>query len=179
MTFWVWACFVIKKAKHENGSKVSSKTHRNTFNTSQSSLFPSVWSSNTIQEHLTHFYKFWHRIIHPRARNSWVHSISLSGEMRMYSLKSRYYSPYLFLCNALYASAHTYYSLNWIFSCRHFDFDLTYTEYFVLLIYTWLTSTPHPCINAHRPWACRGMPFDDVHQDMFERVSLGAGISIR
>ena len=34
-------------------------------------------------------------------------------------------------------------------------------------------------INAPRPWACRGMPFDDVYQNMFERVSLGAGISIR
>ena len=27
---------------------------------------------------------------------------------------------------------------------------------------TSVTSTPHTCINAHRPWACRGMPFDDV-----------------
>ena len=27
---------------------------------------------------------------------------------------------------------------------------------------TSVTSTPHTRINAHRPWACRGMPFDDV-----------------
>ena len=25
-------------------------------------------------------------------------------------------------------------------------------------------STPHTVTNAHRPWACRGMPFDDVCQ---------------
>ena len=27
-------------------------------------------------------------------------------------------------------------------------------------------SAPHTCINAPRPWACRGMPFDDVYQDI-------------
>ena len=29
---------------------------------------------------------------------------------------------------------------------------------------TSVTSTPHTLTNAHRPWACRGMPFDDVCQ---------------
>ena len=51
-----------------------------------------------------------------------------------------------------------------------------------VLFYTKLLTTtfilyqrPH-IYQRPRPWACRGMPFDDVYQDMFERVSLGGRV---
>ena len=57
---------------------------------------------------------------------------------------------------------------------------MTYAKRLVLTTtYTWLTSTPHTVTNAHRPWACRGMPFDDVCQipsSDARAPRLGAGI---
>ena len=50
---------------------------------------------------------------------------------------------------------------------------MTYAKCLVLTTtYTWQTSTPHTVTNAHRPWACRGMPFDDVCQIPNATLSL-------
>ena len=39
---------------------------------------------------------------------------------------------------------------------------------------TSVTSTPHTLTNAHCPWACRGMPFDDVCQIAPQGANLSA-----
>ena len=100
----------------------------------------------------------------------------LPGEMRMYSQKAPNYGPYLPELRSIritYWFRHFHRVKSWesVWICR-----ITSRCFFIpscLQRQLFYINAPI-FINAPRPWACRGMPFDDAYQDMFERVSLGA-----
>ena len=73
------------------------------------------------------------------------------------------------------------YRLVFVFFRNFLKINILEIHYLTLLLHHLQRQRPPACINAHRPWACRGMPFDDVCQmpSATQSLSLGAGISIR
>ena len=94
--------------------------------------------------------------------NSWVHFISLLREMRMYSLKSYYYGPFLFFFRRRYCQPILFVEATFLCTMSLEARKLYASS--LLLLQIRHRRQRHTLTNAHRLWACRGMPFDDVCQ---------------